>query len=58
MDGNPYTLRPVDAARLLGVHRDTVVRWADEGKLRCWWTPGGQRRFSRADVEALLCRAA
>lgn len=49
-----YDLNPVDAAELLGVHRDTVTRWADEGKLPCWVTPGGHRRFRRSDVEALL----
>lgn len=41
------------AADLLGVHVDTVRRWADTGKLASWRTPGGWRRFDRADVEAL-----
>jgi excisionase family DNA binding protein len=42
------------AAKRLGVHPDTVVAWADAGKLACWRTPGGQRRFSPADIEALM----
>ena len=37
----------------LGVHPDTVRRWADEGKLPFWRTPGGQMRFRREDVIAL-----
>jgi excisionase family DNA binding protein len=41
------------AAEILGVHPDTVRRWADEGKLPFWTTPGGQMRFRREDVEAL-----
>lgn len=42
------------AAKLIGVHPDTLVRWADAGKVRHWRTPGGQRRFAEADVLALL----
>lgn len=39
---------------MFGVSVGTVARWADEGKLRCFETPGGQRRFRRADVEAFI----
>lgn len=49
-----YDLGPAGAAEILGVDRDTVARWADAGKLHCWRTPTGYRRFRRADVEALL----
>jgi excisionase family DNA binding protein len=42
------------AARLLQASESSVRRWADDGKLPVVRTPGGQRRFRRADVIALL----
>jgi putative resolvase len=42
------------AATLLGVSVKTVRRWADAGHLAAVRTPTNQRRFRRADVEALL----
>ena len=41
------------AAQLLGVHPDTLTRWADAGLIPCWRTPGGHRRFTRADLETV-----
>ena len=41
------------AAAILGVHVASIKRWADQGRLRCIKTPGGHRRFLRADVEAM-----
>lgn len=38
-------------SRLLGVDPDTVRRWAGDGRLRAYVTPGGHRRFLRVDVE-------
>jgi excisionase family DNA binding protein len=49
-----FTLLPYEAAALLGVHRDTVTRWSDEGRLPCWKTPAGQRRYRLSDVHALI----
>lgn len=43
-----------EAAALLQVSVQTVRRWADLGHLRGLRTPGNQRRFRRADVEACL----
>ena len=40
------------AARMLGLHRDTVKRWISAGKLPSWRTPGGHRRIDLADVIA------
>ena len=45
-------------AALFGVHVSTVVRWADEGKIPSFRTPGGQRRYPRAAIDAILRGAA
>jgi excisionase family DNA binding protein len=42
------------AARLLGVDPDTLRRWADEGRVEAFTTPGGHRRFDRREIERLL----
>jgi excisionase family DNA binding protein len=42
------------AARYLGVSLATVRRWADAGHLSCYRTPGGQRRFSREQLDRFL----
>jgi excisionase family DNA binding protein len=39
------------AAAHLGVHPTTLRRWADAGELAVLLTPGGHRRFSRADLD-------
>lgn len=44
------------AARLLGVDPDTLRRWADEGRINVFTTPGGHRRFRRAALESLITR--
>ncbi|TVR23979.1 MAG: helix-turn-helix domain-containing protein [Anaerolineaceae bacterium] len=41
------------AAEILGVHPATVRNWADRGELTSRRTPGGHRRFRRADLEHL-----
>ncbi len=47
-------LRLGEAARALGVSLTTVRRWSDSGQLASYRSPGGHRRFRRADVEALI----
>lgn len=48
----PTDLLPVgDVARLLGVSVPTIRRWEAEGKISGTRTLGGQRRFTRAEVE-------
>ncbi|MBE3033349.1 MAG: GAF domain-containing protein, partial [Actinobacteria bacterium] len=47
-------LRLSEAAAALGVSPNTLRRWSDTGKLVCYRSPGGHRRYRRADVEALL----
>ena len=41
-----------DACRLLAVSQAALRQWADGGYLRVYRTPGGHRRFLRADVVA------
>jgi excisionase family DNA binding protein len=43
-----------EAARLLGVDETTLRAWADAGKVKVFRTPGGHRRFSAADLRALM----
>ena len=47
-------LRLGAAAELLGVSENTLRRWSDAGKLVCYRSAGGHRRYRRADVDALL----
>lgn len=42
------------AARYLGVSLATIRRWADAGHLACYRTPGGQRRFSREQLDRFV----
>lgn len=49
-----FDLSPAEAAEILGVHVNTLKRWAIEGKVKGWKTPGGFWRFRRSDLEALL----
>jgi excisionase family DNA binding protein len=44
---------PAGVASLLSVDRQTVNRWAVGGKLPFVRTPGGQRRYFKADVMAI-----
>jgi excisionase family DNA binding protein len=41
------------ASALLGVDPDTLRRWADAGRVKSFATPGGHRRFARADIDRL-----
>jgi excisionase family DNA binding protein len=42
------------AARYLGVSLATVRRWTDAGHISCYRTPGGQRRFSRDQLDDFI----
>lgn len=46
-----------DVGAVFGVTALTVKRWADDGKLPFFRTPGGHYRFNRADVDALKASA-
>ncbi len=41
------------ASRLVGVDPDTLRRWADEGRVEVFVTPGRHRRFDRRALERL-----
>lgn len=41
------------ASRHLGVHASTLRRWANGGAVGVFTTPGGHRRFRRADLDRL-----
>lgn len=51
---NTGPLSSGEVGQMLRVTAVTVARWADEGKLASFRTPGGHRRFHRTDIEALL----
>jgi excisionase family DNA binding protein len=46
------------AARLLGVDPDTLRRWADEGRVEVFHTPGGHRRFRRRSLQRIVAKGA
>lgn len=54
--GSPW-LRLGEASRLLGITPGTLRRWADQGDIAAFVTPGGHRRFPRTAIESLVPRA-
>jgi excisionase family DNA binding protein len=42
------------AALYLGVSLATIRRWTDAGHISCYRTPGGQRRFSRTQLDEFI----
>ncbi len=50
-------LTAAEVAARFGVHRVTLVRWAEAGRLTAVRTPGGYRRYIKAEVDALLVEA-
>lgn len=51
MTDAPFRYTTSQAAERLGVSLGSIRRWADEGLLGHTRTPGGQRRFSEADLQ-------
>ncbi len=43
-----------DVADMLQVDISTVKRWTDEGKLKCFRTPGGHRKFRAEDLHQFM----
>jgi excisionase family DNA binding protein len=53
-DRSDDLLRPREVADLFGVRTTTLARWAREGKLTPFHTPGGHRRYNRQDIRQIL----
>ncbi|MGA2928709.1 MAG: helix-turn-helix domain-containing protein [Solirubrobacteraceae bacterium] len=51
---SPLGLSTSQAAEALGVSLGTIRRWSDMGYLKSYRTPGGQRRFSREQIDQFL----
>jgi predicted site-specific integrase-resolvase len=47
-------IRPAEAAVLLSVHPQTLRAWDRQGKLKPIRLPSGQRRYRKADLDALI----
>ena len=45
-----------DLSKMLRVSKSTIKRWEEEGKLQCYRTPGGHRKFSRESVQEFISR--
>ena len=54
---DPEWLTLGQAARFLGVAQSTIRKWSDQGRVPAFYTPGGHRRFRRADLDAFLARS-
>jgi excisionase family DNA binding protein len=42
------------AAKYLGVAQSTMRKWSDSGRVHAFYTPGGHRRYRRADLDQFL----
>lgn len=49
-------LTPQQAADLIGCSVRSLYRWEDDGLINPRRTPGGHRRYTRDDIDALLQR--
>ena len=47
-------LTPGEVARSLHVSPKTIVRWANEGRIKYTTTLGGHRRFRREDIDQVV----
>jgi len=50
----PLDLSISQAALQLGVSLGTLRRWSDMGYVKAYRTPGGQRRYSREQIEEFV----
>lgn len=54
LDERQLVFTSSQAARYVGVSLATVRRWTDAGHIDCYRTPGGQRRFSRTQLDEFI----
>jgi excisionase family DNA binding protein len=43
-----------EASQLLGVSEAALRQWTDEGKIKAFITPGGHRRYSKAELKKFM----
>ena len=53
----PEWLTLGQAAKYLGVAQSTMRKWSDVGRVSAFYTPGGHRRYRRADLDQFLDRS-
>lgn len=53
-ENDPELLTSSEAARHVGVTVRTLHRWEEQGRITARRTPGGHRRYSRNDLNALV----
>ena len=58
VDLDETILTPGEVAYLLRVHPKTVTRWAAQGLIPSFQTPGGHNRFRESDIRELLHNSA
>jgi excisionase family DNA binding protein len=54
MESSQRFLNVSEAADFLGVSAASLRKWSDQGLVPVYRTPGGQRRYSPADLEDFL----
>jgi excisionase family DNA binding protein len=55
--GQPEWLTLGQASKYLGVAQSTMRKWSDVGRVPAFYTPGGHRRYRRADLDQFLDRS-
>jgi excisionase family DNA binding protein len=55
--GDTECLTLGQAAKYLGVAQSTIRKWSDLGRVPAFYTPGGHRRYRRADLDGFLERS-
>ena len=53
-DNRQLVFTSSQAARYIGVSLATIRRWTDAGHIACYRTPGGQRRFSKDQLDGFI----
>lgn len=49
-----HLVAPQEAARRLGISRNTLLRWEESGHITPIRLPSGVRRYRTADIDALI----